>query len=142
MKLTIEYDPMAGHVYKDGESQGWVDDIIHSTFFAATKIEDRDDYVVTVASALLIDYFRLRVAQGIINPDQIQFKFNDEILKTNKYGRIEHWPKGFCDHTMYICGELLTIGADAAKAKGKKRLSEMSVDNELTGEQDISWKNN
>ena len=139
MKLTVEYDPMAGHVYKDGESQGWVDDILH---FALNKPEDENDMVVTVASELLIDYFRLRLAQGVISPDQIQFKFNDEILEANKYGTLERWPRGFCNNAMDICEELLTIGCNAAKAKKKKRLSEMSVDNELTGEQDIGWKNN
>jgi len=118
MKLTVEYDPMAGYVFKDGEAQGWVDDILHH---ALNKFEDRDDWVVTVSSALLIDYFRLRLAQGIIAPDQIQFKFNDEILKTNKYGTLERWPKGFCDKTTDILEELLTIGSDAMKAKKKKR---------------------
>ena len=118
MKLTVEYDPMAGHVYKDGEAQGWVDDILHH---ALNKVEDREDLVVTVASALLIDYFRLRLAQGIILPDQIQFKFNDQIIKANKYGTLEQWPRGFCDKTMDILEELLTIGSNAMKARKKER---------------------
>jgi len=136
MKLTVEYDSEDGYLFPDGWAEAWV------TKTVMNFLRGRKDQHLKVSSELLIDYFRLKLAKGIIRPDQIQFKFNDEILKTNKYGTLERWPKGFCDQAMNICEELLTIGADAAKAKRKKRLSEMSVDNELTGEQDIGWKNN
>ena len=115
MKITVEYKPKGGYVFADGDGEEWVD-ITLNKFLSGHK-----DRVYTVSSSLLIDYFRLRLAQGIIAPDQIQFKFNDEILKANKYGTLEQWPNGFCDHTMNICEELLTIGSDAAKARKKER---------------------
>lgn len=139
MKLTVEYNPIAGHVTKDGEAEQWVDDKIHSMFFAKEKLEDRDDWVVTVASALLIDFFRLRLCEGVINVDQIAFTFDGKTLEHNEYGRITHWPKGYCDIPIYPMERLLTLAHD--KAKKKKKWAEMKNDNELTGLQDISKRN-
>jgi hypothetical protein len=116
MKLTIEYDSLTGHVCKDGEAQGWVDDIIHR---AINTFPERDDLVVTVASALLVDFFRMRLCEGIIKTDQIAFTFNGEVLKHNKYGRIEHWPDGYCDIPIYPMERLLILAADMAKKERK-----------------------
>ena len=115
MKLTVEYDPNVGHVERDGEAEKWVDEII-----ATAKTEDKkDDWIVTVSSALLIDFFRLRLAQGVIKKDQIEFVFNDQVLNHNKYGRIEYWPKGFCDIPIEPMERLLVLASD--KVKKKKR---------------------
>ena len=116
MKLTVAYNAENGFHIADGGAEDWID------IFITKFLENKKDLKITVASALLIDYFRLRLAQGIITPDQIQFKFDDEIIKANKYGTLERWPNGFCDKTMDILEELLTIGSDAAKARKKERM--------------------
>jgi len=171
MKLTVEYDPMVGYVCKDGEAQGWVDDVLHAVL---KRMNDKDQYrddLITVASALLIDYFRVRLAEGVIKKDQIAFKFDGKILEHNEHGRITHWPKGFCDLPIEPMERLLTLQSEAWKkekplrdaktAAMKERLRKkittivpckechehpcacsLLEDNELTGLQDISWKKN
>ncbi len=136
MRLTVEYNANAGHVVRDGEAEKWVDEILE------TALSKDNDWVITVSSALLIDFFRLKLAQGIIKMDQIEFTFNGVTLEHNKYGRITPWPKGYCDIPIEPMEQILTIQSDFVKKRAKKRKKIIPVDNELTGEQDISWKKN
>ena len=71
-----------------------------------------------VSSALLIDFFRLRLAQGVISTDQIEFVFEGKTLDHNKHGRIKHWPKGYCDIPIEPMEELLIIGSKYHKKNG------------------------
>jgi len=118
MKLTVEYDPMTGHVCKDGEAQGWVDDIIHHALY---KMGDEQNPVVVVASGLLVDYFRVRLAEGIIKKDQIEFKFQGKVLEHNEYSQLRHWPKGYCDTAIEPVERLLTLQSKAWKKKKEER---------------------
>ena len=138
MKLTIEYDKDHGHIYPDGRSEAWVDATL-KLFLKRKKNQS-----VKVCSSLLIDYFRLRLAQGIIKTDQIEFTFEGKTLNHNKYGRIEHWPKGYCDIPIEPMEQLLILGSDMAKKEKKwpKGVDSVPEDNELTGLQDIRWKKN
>jgi len=136
MKLTLVYDANSGYSLCDGKSEAWVDMFLKEFF------ENKKDQRIVIGSALLIDFFRLRLAQGVISADQIEFVYDGKTLGHNKYGRITHWPKGYCDIPIEPMEKLLTIQSDFAKKRAKKRKEMMSVDNELTGEQDIGWKNN
>ena len=109
MKLTIEYDKDHGYVFPDGRSEEWVD--------AALKLflKRQKDQHIKVCSALLIDFFRLRLAQGVIKTDQIEFVFNDRVLEHNKHGRIKHWPKGYCDIPIEPMEKLLILGSEVHK---------------------------
>ena len=102
MRITVEYDPDNGHVFRDNEAEAWVNEIIETA-----RTEDRDDWVVTVGSALLIDYFRLQLAREVLTVDEILFTYNGLPLVHTQTGRFHHWPKGFCDKTDKILTELL-----------------------------------
>jgi hypothetical protein len=109
MKLTIEYNAKNGFHITDGGAEDWVD------IFIAKFFEGKKDLKLTVASALLIDFFRVRLAQGVIETDQIAFTFEGKTLRHNKHGRIEHWPKGFCDIPIEPMEQLLMMGSEVHK---------------------------
>jgi len=109
MKLTLVYDANSGFNLCDGRSEAWVDTYLD------IFLEDKKDQRIVIGSALLIDFFRLRLAQGVIKTDQIEFIFNNQVLNHNKHGRIEHWPKGFCDIPIEPMEQLLTLGSKAHK---------------------------
>jgi hypothetical protein len=117
MKITVEYNPLAGHVIKDGEAEEWVDEIIKTAF----SIKDEKDLVITVASSLLVDFFRLRLVQGVIKVDQIEFTFDGKVIKHNSYATFEHWPKGYCDVGDHVLEGLLTWQSTTAKKRRKER---------------------
>jgi hypothetical protein len=123
MKITVEYNPLAGHVIKDGEAEEWIDEIIKTAF----NIEDEKDLVITVASSLLVDFFRLRLAEGVLSTDQIEFTFMGEVIRHNSYATFEHWPKGYCDTGDHVLEGLLTcqskIFKERKKAREKKKLN-------------------
>ena len=98
MKLIVIYNPNAGYLFSDGRAEEWVDETI-GMFKIALLWDEDPEWRIVVSSALLVDYFRLRLAQGIIPVDQIEFVFNDEVLSHYKDGRIRPWPEGFCDKT-------------------------------------------
>jgi hypothetical protein len=115
MILTIDYNANSGFVMADGRAEGQVDHLI-SGFLG----QNNDQNIVT-SSALIIDFFRLRVAEGIIPTDQIKFTFNGKTLNHNKHGRIEQWPDGYCDIPIGPMEKLLTIGSKSAKDRQKER---------------------
>lgn len=56
----------------------------------------------------MISRFRLGVVRGEISHEDIDFIFNDEILKVNKYGTIPNGlPDGFCDCGAVISEEIM-----------------------------------
>jgi hypothetical protein len=115
MKLTVEYDPKHGYVLPDGRVEEYVDKVITAFF------NQNDNQKITVACALFVDFFRLRLCEGVIKTDQIEFMFEDKILRHNKYATMEHWPKGYCDIPIEPVEKLLTCGAKLAKLAKEKR---------------------
>ena len=111
MKLIIEYDANHGYALPDGKTEAYADKII------ALFLDQDEDMVVSVASAVFVDFFRLRLAEGVVTTDQIEFTFEGKTLKHNKHGRIEHWPNGYCDIPIGPMEKLLTIGSKSVKRK-------------------------
>lgn len=112
MKLRVTYNAHAGHVIEDGKAKQWVDKIISE----ALNLKEPSHYMtITVASDLLIHFFRLRLGQGVLKVDQIEFVFDGKTLEHNEYGRITHWPKGFCDIPIEPVEQLLTLAAKKRK---------------------------
>lgn len=111
MKLTIEYDQNDGYVFPDGRAGGWVDTTLR--YF----LKREEDQHIKVCSSLLIDFFRLRLCEGVISVDQVEFIFDGKVLEHNEYGRITHWPKGYCDIPIEPVEQLLTMASDKAKKK-------------------------
>jgi len=115
MKLTIEYDSDHGYLYADGRAEEWIDSSIK------LFLKQKKDWHIKVCSALLVDFFRLRLAEGVIKTDQIKFTFQNQVLKHNQHAQIEHWPKGYCDIPIEPVEKLLTLQSKAWKEKKKER---------------------
>jgi len=50
-----------------------------------------------VSTSLPIHAVRAAIHKGEIDPKDIEFLFENRILKPDKNGRISDWPEGFCD---------------------------------------------
>lgn len=112
-KITLEYNADDGYLFPDGQAEKWVDGLLLQFEHDCASREEQgwDDahYKFKVCSALLIDIFRLRLAEGRLKPGQLEIYFNGKKLDLNEYGRIAVWPKGFCDRTDKILTKLLEI---------------------------------
>jgi hypothetical protein len=115
MKLTLVYDADGDIYLCDGKAEEWVNTYLD------TFLENKKDQRIVVGSALIIDFFRLKLAQGVIKTDQIEFVFNDKTLEHNRYGTIKHWPKGYCDIPIEPMEKLLTIGSEAIKKRQEEK---------------------
>lgn len=98
-KIMVIYDPNKGVVKRDGELKSYVKEIID---VAKTK-----NVTVHCANELLIEAFRVAVKKGEIDPKEIVFFFNGEVININKGGNLSEYPKGFLDTHMGFLFELL-----------------------------------
>lgn len=76
---------------------------------------------ILVSQSDLVDAFRLMVLREKIPADLIQFKYKDQFIRCDRNGRLEEWPKGFCDIGTKILTEMLEIGSRRAREAAKKR---------------------
>lgn len=127
-KLIITYDANHGYLFPDGRTEEWVDKIIDMFHkkLEADKADGFEDiqWNIKVCSELIVHFFRLRAVEGKIEPDKIEFRFGEEVVGLNEYGRIDNWPKGFCD----IAGNTLFQIIDGANRKRNKVLDENLVE--------------
>lgn len=79
----------------DGGAQAWAEDVA----------QKGNGYYIT-SNHLCIYHIRLLVQQGTINHNNVEFIFEDRVISVNKNGRLNHWPKGFCDHIDNVLCEL------------------------------------
>lgn len=63
---------------------------------------------VTISQAILVDAIRVLVNQGKLDADDFLFRYKDIDLIVNDYGRIDEWPKGFCDLPTDLLTKLLS----------------------------------
>jgi hypothetical protein len=101
--IIIDYHSEDGYCLPDGKAEKWVTKIIKgelSSFIGDTYIQ--------VCSSLLIDCFRVAIHEGRLDPKEIQFTFNGDVLFHDDRGRILDWPKGFGDVGDHILERLLT----------------------------------
>lgn len=95
--LIILYDPITGTPIPDGTIDSYVE-----TIFKNYQNEKRlnEAYGVSVSTSLVIEAVRAKISTGDIPYDEVAFEYNGERITTDPDGRIENWPKGFCDHGM------------------------------------------
>lgn len=107
--LTIIYDPINGTAVADGLAmdtakliwQGYKERHEAMTYLEAIT------YLPDTSSEVLINAFRVLVKRGHIPYEELIFKYKDQILLINKYGKLDHWPKCFCDYTEEMMSELI-----------------------------------
>lgn len=88
--LTIRFDANEGVATPDGKAMDVADALIAGTL--------PTPYVTS--SNLVVDALRLRRKEGAV--DAVTFLYGDDVLVTDSNGRLDRWPKGFCDHTEKI----------------------------------------
>ena len=99
---VIEYNPDAGVNVPDGKILEFV------------KKWAESPYDVTICNWLVIDAFRLAIANGEINPRIVTLRYTDIHQKFDKYGTPEMWIKGMGD----IATEILSA---LCKARAKQK---------------------
>ena len=83
MKTRIRYDATGGNAVPDGKAEQYVLDHLGQE--------------VSVSNEIVIGMARALVHEGTISCDEIEFLFNDCVLKCDKDGMLEKWPSGFCE---------------------------------------------
>ncbi len=101
--LSIIYDPKHGIISYDALAMDTALDIYARYSRAKELISTNSKTVYMVGSELIIECFRILVLRGIISYKELEFTFYDKddqeiLLLIDKYGNIDHWPKGFCDY--------------------------------------------
>lgn len=62
---------------------------------------------IKVSTEMLIHSIRAEIAEGKIPHTEIRFLYDDNYLYPGKDGRLEWWPKGFCDAQEIILGRII-----------------------------------
>ena len=100
--IVVEYDPKKGVSMPDAEIENFVDTVI------LDHIKKGDEYLI-VSNEMVISMFRVKIAEGSLQTENIIFEFEGQQLRATKAGRMEHWPKGFCDNFDFMLDRLLKI---------------------------------
>jgi hypothetical protein len=97
--ITIEYT-------KEGEavSDFGCDDYVN---IIRNDILDGENSEYDVSTSIVILAIRAAIARGELDFTKIQFKFDDHILHPDKDGRMEYWPRGFCDIDLNFMDDIL-----------------------------------
>ena len=102
--ITITYDVMNGKPVADGKA------FILALMLAKLGSTDIEE---ATSSSLLVDELRLLIKTGKIDYRAIVFKYtdiddNEHIIRSDADGRLNKWPKGFCDRRDEILEELIS----------------------------------
>jgi hypothetical protein len=62
---------------------------------------------ICVSTDNFINAARVHICRGVIPHDQVVFLFDGMELRPDSDGRLDHWPRGFCDFTDRWLMELL-----------------------------------
>lgn len=107
-KITVVYSKNAPPI-----SDFLVDDFVCRT--AHDHKKNNECQVIETSSSILIDRFRLSIADGTIDANDIEFYFEKKRLEHNKYGAIVDCPKGFADKAIDICEHIITTSIKRKK---------------------------
>lgn len=93
------YDPINGELVADGLCEKYANLIIEEF-----KSLPRSDHTISVANFLVIDFFRLAIAEERILHTDISFYTAGmtESIKSDKNGHLDKWPEGFGDISLHV----------------------------------------
>lgn len=111
--LVLDYIPHRTDIHgqvtafvPDSEIESWVKESIKQ-YQEWDKYPTNSEFVLRIAQEMLITMFRVAVKEGMISSDKIELRFNGQTLRIDQFGRIEDWPKGFCDYNDDFLNRLL-----------------------------------
>lgn len=87
--ITIEYKPL-GLTVSDFMCEKFFQTILKT-------IKTNNNQYFPISSGIAIERIRVGIAEGDINHKDVTFLFKGEKFQTDEHGRIEQWPKGFCE---------------------------------------------
>lgn len=93
--LTVIYDAINGTAVTDGNAETYVKNVLGS------GVEQ-----VTVGNEVVINAFRVMVARGVVQSNDIRFMIRDVIITLSPSGRLSACPEGFCDVNLDLMCEL------------------------------------
>jgi hypothetical protein len=70
---------------------------------------------VTYSTENIFDRVLYGIANGEINYLGVEFLYNGDLLRPNKYGALHNWPKGFCDRGLHYASQRLKLQVERAK---------------------------
>lgn len=111
--LVIDYVPYRQNIHgqvtafvPDSEIEHWVKETIKQ-YNEWKKGPSNTPFMLRVAQEMIITMFRVAVKEGLISSSEIELQFNGDVLRIDQFGRIENWPKGFCDYNYDFLTRLL-----------------------------------
>jgi len=98
-----------GHAYPDYICEEYVRN--------AYETMNNNDTIET-STLLIIDAVRVLIYEKVIDHNLVEFYLEDEYIgKPDKYGRIDNWPKGFCDYHEDMLDRMLDLGVNNKKGE-------------------------
>lgn len=98
-------------VYAPNEYIGLVPDGLMENYvmeFVKSANESKADFVGLLTSQeLVVNWVRVNILRGLISHENVEFRFEDNIMFPDKFGYLDWWPTGFCDYNDKILTELL-----------------------------------
>ena len=106
-KIYITYDP---HDYvatfaPDADVVPTVQEIV--TDFYSRPPEERWDFDYTFGTFLFIDALRVEIREGRLQLEDVEFRYNGDIIQFDKDGRTPYWPEGFGDQVEKLLEKLI-----------------------------------
>ena len=92
--VTVYYDPdnEKFKMVPDGDAEEYVKGFIKDAIGAG------DTCQLDTCQESVVDWVRVWITRKLINHKQVEFIFKDNIMFSDKYGKLDWWPKGFCDY--------------------------------------------
>lgn len=94
MIVVYAPDDEKSKILSDTKIEQFVDDTINDFY---TIENNEEEFIVTVGNEIIIHYFRVAIKEGKIPHTSIKLLFNDSVLDVDVNGKVNTWPKGFCD---------------------------------------------
>lgn len=97
--VTIEYC-QKGSAISDFALEEFFDRVV-------ADIKAKREVYWPVPSEIAIRRLRVGIAEGVISPNDITFRFEGKTVEVDRWGRVFNWPKGFCEATQDYLDRLL-----------------------------------
>lgn len=79
------------------QTEGWACADAKAEEEARKFLTGSNTYII-VSTANFIEASRALICEGLIPNTEVEFLFEDQKITADTDGRIQTWPKGFCDH--------------------------------------------
>lgn len=95
--LILVFDPHQGKVVPDARAEEEAYNTIQSYLKQQESLVNvvRTDVERVIGSDILLCAYRLWIAKGIIDHNQVQVKHHDKLIRIDKFGSLQKWPDDF-----------------------------------------------